>query len=106
MKSLVGVARVAAAILVLALAGAAAAAENWFIYVDSNERFAVNFPVQPKVEDFTFESEYQAELTGKRYTAESNGSRYIVTVINYENAATVTDLRGSIAFAATAYRQK
>jgi hypothetical protein len=97
-------ARVAVAVFALTIS-AAVAAESWFIYVDRNERFAVNFPAQPKVEDFTMESEYQAELTAKRYSVDSNGSQYIVTVINYENAATLTDLRGSIAFAATKYRQ-
>ena len=98
-------ARVAAAVIAFGIS-AAVAAESWFIYVDRDERFAVNFPAQPKVEDFTMESEYQAELTGKRYIVESNGSRYVVEVINYENAATVTDLKGSMAFAATKYRQK
>ena len=94
------------ALLALGLSSAGFAAEGWHVFEDRQQRFAINFPAAPKVEEFTFESEYQAELTGKRYTVESMGSRYSMTVINYENAATLTDLRGSIAFAATALRQK
>lgn len=100
------IARLMPALLALGLSGAAFAAEGWHVFEDRQERFAINFPAEPKVEEFTFESEYKAELTGKRYTVESMGSRYSMTVINYENAATLTDLRGSIAFAATALRQK
>ena len=94
---------VAVAMLALFCSGAALA-QGWFMFEDKAEFFTVNFPHEPKVEDIMLESEYGMELTGRVYTAENRGSTYKITVLNYEGAQ-VTDVRGSVAWMATKFRQ-
>jgi hypothetical protein len=97
--------RLATAALALMISGAALAQE-FIVFVDREKRFAVNLPGQPQVEDFTYETEYGASIPARRYTAARGDDKYIVTVLDYNDAGTpLTDVRGSIAFNATKYRQ-
>jgi hypothetical protein len=92
--------------LLLALLSASPVwAQGWFEYVNREEFFGVNFPVQPTVENFTFVSEYGVTLNGKRFTANQGMSRFKVEVIDYRGQQ-VTDVRGAIANMATIYRRK
>jgi hypothetical protein len=97
--------KLAPALLVLALSSAAYA-QAWIEYKSAEDRFGVGFPGEPKIEKYDFTSEYGATLPAHRYTANAGEGHYSVTVIDYTNARSLTDLRGSIAFAATALRQK
>jgi hypothetical protein len=92
------------ALLALFLAGPAAA-QGWVQFDDREELFSVNFPQEPTIEEFTYHSEYHAELPAKVYTASDAGVTYKVVVVNYEGAQ-VVDVRGSIAYAAWNFRQR
>ena len=92
--------------LMLLAFSSTAYAQAWIEYKNMEDRFGVGFPGEPKVERFNFTSEYGATLPARRYTANVGDDRYSVTVIDYTNSRSQTDLRGSIAFAATAMRQK
>ena len=92
--------------LLLFVVATAASAQGWIEYKNMDDRFGVNFPSEPKVEKFQYMSEYGATLPATRYSANAGDSRYSITAIDYTNARTITDLRGSIAYAATAMRQR
>jgi hypothetical protein len=99
-------------------------AQEWATYSNTIDRFEVNFPGQPKVEDIKWPSEYGAVFPGRVYTVEQNGSRYLVTVIDYTDAERIhaartnhteadslpiywqVDVQASIAYAATKFRQR
>jgi hypothetical protein len=90
----------------LLVAATAVLAQDFVVFVDREKRFAVNLPGQPQVEDFTYETEYGASIPGRRYTAARGDDKYVVTVLDYNDSGTpLTDVRGSIAFNATKYRQ-
>lgn len=101
--------------LVLAIIGSlyafSALAQGWFEYVDNEELFGVNLPHVASVEDFTYESEFLAQLPAKKYTASDGQVNYSVVVVDY-GPTTITgdrakwDFYGSVAFAAWNIRQK
>lgn len=97
-------------ILVAGDAGAAA-------FVSREDRFAVNFPTPPKVEEFTYLSEYKSPWKARRYISEQNGYRYVMTVVDMSTTALTRDRdqfrnvgrpgnerRGAVAFAANSLR--
>jgi hypothetical protein len=94
------------ALLALAVSATAALAQGWIEYKNLEDRFAINLPGQPRIEKYDFMSEYGATLPAHKYSAERGDSRFTVTVIDYTHMRSLTDLRGSIAYAATAMRQK
>ena len=99
-------------------------AQEWSTYTNRLDRFEVNFPGQPKVEDIKWPSEYGAVFPGRVYSLEQNASRYSVTVIDYTDAERIhaartnhteadslpiywqVDVQASIAYAATKFRQR
>ena len=101
-----------------------ASAQEWATYTNRVDRFEVNFPGQPKVDETTWPSEYGAVFPGRVYTLDQNGSRYSVTVIDYTDAERIhaarknrteadnlpiywqLDVQASIAYAATKFRQR
>jgi hypothetical protein len=101
-----------------------ASAQEWTTYANRLDRFEVNFPGQPKVDEITWPSEYGAVFPGRVYLVEQNGSRYSVTVIDYTAAERIhatrtnrteadslpiywqVDVQASIAYAATKFRQR
>ena len=90
---------VAIASLVTVMAGATYA-QDWIGFTERTERFFVNFPSQPKVETFPYESEYGFTVSGKKYTATRGEAVYSVTVINFATSPEFNDLKGAVAFAA------
>jgi hypothetical protein len=90
----------AALILCISLAGIAlltplrasanvAAAQSdgeWIDYLNTQDRFGVNFPGDPQVETITWPSEYGMAFTGRVYTARKGEEKYSVTVIDYTDA--------------------
>jgi hypothetical protein len=104
--------------------GATLLAQEWSTYTSRLDRFEVNFPGQPKVEEIKWASEYGAVFPGRVYSLEQNGSRYSVTVIDYTDAERIhaartnhteadslpiywqVDVQASIAYAATKFRQR
>jgi len=106
------------------LLGATLLAQEWSTYSNRLDRFEVNFPGQPKVEEIKWPSEYGAVFPGRVYSLEQNGGRYLVTVIDYTDAERIhaartnhteadslpiywqVDVQASIAYAATKFRQR
>ena len=89
---------------------ASASAQGWIEYVNTDDFFAVNFPGEPRVEEFTYVSEFKSPLPSRRYIAEDASGRYQMTVIDMHTTVRPpgrqgVELRGAMAFAATALRQ-
>ena len=61
------------------------AAAQWIEFASKQDLFYVNFPSEPKVEQITYASAQGAPLPGRVYTAESGGSKYSMTVIDYSH---------------------
>ncbi len=113
---------IAAAMFVL-LAGSASAQE-FAEYVNKVDRFTLNAPGQPTVQDITWPSEYGAVFPGRVYTWVAAANRYSMTVIDYTDAERIhaerknhteadslpiywqVDIQASIAYAATKFRQR
>ena len=100
--------RLAAAALVLLTSPAFAQA--WIEYVNREDQFSVNFPGQPKVESFTWHSDYDRMMPARRYTAEKDGAVYRVTVVDYSSKDNPgerqgTELRGAVDYASTMIRK-
>jgi len=99
-------------------------AQEWSTYTNQLDRFEVNLPGQPKVEEIKCPSEYGAVFPGRVYSLEQAAGRYSVTVIDYTNAERIhaartnhteadslpiywqVDVQASIAYAATKFRQR
>ena len=102
----------------------AAFAQGWMTHVSLEDRFSVNLPGEPGVEDLTYASEYGAIFPGRVHTYEDGSNRYSVTVIDYTDAERIheertnkteadslpiywqIDVRASIAYAAWGFRQR
>ena len=80
-------------------------AQDWFNYVDREQRFSINMPHEPAIEDTTFRSDYGDDLPARSYTASDGTNAYKVTVIDYRNAG-VTETRASIAYQALLFRRR
>jgi hypothetical protein len=97
--------RLVPATLILSVA-APSFAQDWIEYVDRVERFAVNFPAQPAVQDTTYRSASGDTLPARVYTVQQGLRRYSVTVVNYASVADILIVRGSIAHAAWNVRKR
>jgi hypothetical protein len=64
-------------------------AQEWVEYTNTQDRFAVNFPEQPTVRDFTYTSWLDAKLPARVYTAQHGAERYSVTFVDYTAAQRV-----------------
>ena len=71
--------------LILCLSGPSFAQE-WIQYASKADLFGVNFPVEPKVQDISYATEFEIKLPGHLYTADSGASHYSVTVVDYKDA--------------------
>jgi hypothetical protein len=99
-------------------------AQEWVEFTNKLDRFTVNFPGEPKVQEITWPSEYGAVFPGRVYATAQGPSRYSVTVIDYTEAERIhaerpnrndaelggqywqVDVQASIAYAATKFRQR
>ena len=70
------------AVAILSFSGSCAA-QDWIEFASTADRFTLNFPAQPRIEDTTYTSEYGAVLPARVYRAESGPSRYSMTVVDY-----------------------
>ena len=97
--------RIAAVVSTL-LVSVPAFAQNWIEYRDLEERFQVNLPGQPAIEEITYTSWQGATLPARVYTVEDGPGRYSVTVVDYSSDENVTDVLGSIAHEAWKIRRR
>jgi len=68
--------------LMLSVSGAAAAQE-WDLYVSTQDGFKVDFPGQPKVTETTWKSEYDYMLPARVYSVDKGREHYSMTVVDY-----------------------
>ena len=61
-------------------------AQEWMEYTSRVDRFTVNIPGEPKVQQIMWPSEYGATFPGRVYTVEQGAARYSMTVIDYTDA--------------------
>jgi len=109
--------------LALTLSLHTASAQSWFEYVSLDDRFSVNFPVEPQIETFDYESEFQAIFPARRYRAARGQNLFSVTVVDFSDSQRVhaemektsaasgsnvwiNDQRASVARAAREFRQR
>jgi hypothetical protein len=101
--------------------------QEWVEYANRVDRFTVPAPGEPNVETITWDSEYGAKFPGRVYRWQQGRTRYSVTVVDYSDSQRIhselnhiaysggpgpggvywlVDIAGSVAYAATTYRQK
>ena len=56
------------------------AAQDWIEFASTADRFTLNFPGEPRIEDTTYTSEYGAVLPARVYRAEIGPSKYSMMV--------------------------
>ncbi|HEY5622917.1 MAG TPA: hypothetical protein VIV14_04075 [Gammaproteobacteria bacterium] len=112
-----------AAVLMTILVAQPAASQGWFEYRSVEDRFGVNLPAEPMVEEFEYLSEFDAVYPGRRHTVELATARYSVTTVDFTDAerihaemekteaasganAWLNEQRASVAKAAREYRQR
>ena len=98
-------------------------AQAWIEYSDPGEYFGVNLPGEPDIDEFTFNSEFNAAYPGRRYTVEVGASSYSVSVVDFTDGQQILldmekteaasgpsnwlyDQRASVARAARELRQR
>ena len=87
------------------LLGSPAFAQDWFEYVNQEERFAVSLPAEPSIATSTFQSESGENLPSKIFTASYGKSTYRVTVINYAGRAP-EEYSGALAHGVASVKQR
>src|SRR5205814_9274047 len=58
------------------------AAQDWIEFASTADRFTLNFPGEPRIEDTTYTSEYGAVLPARVYRAETGPSKYPMMVVD------------------------
>lgn len=96
-------------------------AQDWQTFTDRDEYFAVNFPGEPEVSEYLYDSEWGGKLPAKDYSLTADDTDYRVTVVNYgtdessyievddhtdDDFPWLYDFRGSIAYAAHNIRRR
>ena len=105
---------IASAALVFLVSNLVAAADDpWFTYVSREDRFALNLPAQPRIEAFTYVSEYGSPWQARRHTAEYQGFTHRMSIVDMSTAILTGqsdsvspgfEKRGAMAFAAAHLR--
>jgi hypothetical protein len=101
--------RFAPALAVLFCASGASA-QDWIEYTNTDELFSVNFPGEPRVEEFIYVSEYESPLPSKRFIAEDATGRYQMSVVDMHTTIRPPgrhgiELRGAVDRAAAELRR-
>jgi hypothetical protein len=79
-------------------------AQDWINYFDLEERFSVNLPGEPTIEETSIVSQRGGTYPAHIYRASDGESRYMVKVANYTGSV-ISDVRGSMAWEAWKYRK-
>jgi hypothetical protein len=113
---------VAAAVFLFAVTPALA--QDWDEFTSKTDRFTIDLPGQPKVQDLKWHSEYGADFPAHVYSVDQGSSHYSVTVVDYTDAERIhadrpnrtqaesngaywmVDIAGSIDYAAAKFRQR
>jgi len=73
-------------------------AQEWIEYMNRDDRFQINFPGQPTVQNRSYPTESGEQVPAHVYTAKEGPATYTLTVVNYKNAE-ANDYRGAAIFA-------
>ena len=73
-------------------------AQEWIEYMNREDRFQINFPGQPTVQNTSYPTESGEQVPARVYTAKEGPATYSLTVVNYKSAET-NDYRGATIFA-------
>ena len=76
----------AGATLALAFSTQPGQAQEWTQYLAFDDRFSVDFPTDPSVEETAYETEYGFTLPARIYTAEDGFGTYSVTAVDWSEA--------------------
>jgi hypothetical protein len=98
-------ARLAPAAFVLLLA-APALAQDWIDFENREDRFSINFPMQPTVANIEWITAEDVPVPAHRYTAMRGAAKYQVTVADYTGVESVTTHLGAFAHAAHVARAR
>ena len=109
-------------LLVLGFSGPSFA-QGWIEFTSQTDRFGVNFPGEPEVQEFDYLSAFDAVFPARTYSAQAGENRFSTTVVDFSDsfrihsemekteAATgptnwLYDQRASVARAAREFRQR
>ncbi len=70
----------------LAFAAQYGQAQEWSQYLAFDDRFSIDLPTEPSVDETTYETEYGFTLPARIYTAEDNFGTYSVTAVDWSEA--------------------
>ena len=70
-------------VFLFSMAPASFAQAQWREFVSEEDFFAANFPDEPVVTDFVWETEYGAMVPARVYTVEQGPTTFSVTVVDY-----------------------
>jgi hypothetical protein len=76
---------VSLSVVAVLLWGSPLLAQEYVEFVSQQDGFGVTFPVQPKVTDITFKSQFDSMLPARVYTADAGQTHFKVTVVDYNN---------------------
>jgi hypothetical protein len=81
--------RVPATIAVVLLMSGSAFAQGWIEYTSRQDRFSVNFPGDPRVEELKYTSFLEGVFPARVYSALRGQERFSVTVVDFTDAERV-----------------
>ena len=98
-------------------------AQGWIEFVSQIDRFGVNFPGEPDVQEFNYESEFNAVFPARTYSVRSGENFFSTTVVDFSDSFRIHsemekteaasgptnwlyDQRASVARAAREFRQR
>ncbi len=94
------------------LAPIPAFAQDWMNYFDYEQRFSVNLPGEPTIEDTTIVSQRGDTYPARIYRVDAGESSYLVKVVDYTEppaglaeGPAVVDVRSAVAWEAWHYRK-
>lgn len=70
-----------------------ASAQEWIEFTSRDDRFTINFPRTPDVQEFAYATEYGTTLPARTYRVVVGSSRYAVTAVDYTHVRDVHDAR-------------
>ena len=106
----------ATAFMLALLLSGAAVAQGWIEYVNRDDRFSINFPGQPRVQQTSYAPSDGPPVPARVYSAEQGDSRFSLTVVDFTKTYAYSPwpfaysgsgvVQGSIAHAAASFRKR
>jgi hypothetical protein len=91
--------------VLVVLVSSPAAAQDWAPFPSLEDGFRANFPGAPKVDSFTYTTEYKASLPARVYRAADALGRYSTTVVDYRGIERLHNERAAKCLAAKGANQ-